>query len=155
MSSMMSVVIAGHLGQDPELKVTSGGVPMCTFSVAVDRPYRNQSGERVTDWIAVRAWRGVAEACKNHLRKGSFAIVNGRMESYVKELVLEGGEVYRSKSWTLVADTVTFGPKSGPSSVIDDDDEPEPEAPPAKPAATTEPATKKPATRQTKAVRSE
>lgn len=127
MASMQQVIIAGHLGHDPEIKITSGGVPMCTFSVAVDRPY----GEHETDWFSVRTWRGVAEACKKCLCKGSFVVVAGRMESYVKDLVLDGGEVRRIKRWTLVADEVTFGPKgSGVSTATACPAEPEPVPPP-------------------------
>ena len=110
---------------------------MVSFSVAVNRPY----GEHDTDWFSVRAWRGVAEACAEHIRKGSFVIVNGRMESYTQEFILDGGEVRRFKSWTLVADAVTFGPKSSPSGTVSVD-EPEP-VPPPQPAATKKPAATK------------
>lgn len=157
-SSMQTVVLAGRLGQDPELKVTSGGVPMCKFSVAVDRPYRSQSGEQVTDWFAVRCWRAVAEAAARFLKKGSFVILQGRFESYTEDLLLDGGEVRRIKTWALVADTVTFGPKTVADPVVAAQDEPEIEPPPPakKPVATKKPAvTKKRATPVRKAVRSE
>jgi single-strand DNA-binding protein len=152
MASTQHVVVAGHLGAQPELKVTSAGVPMCTFSVAVDRPYRDNSGERITDWIRVRAWREVAEAAAQYLRKGSFVVIQGRFESYAQDLTLDGGEIRRVKSWTLVVEDLTFGPKVGTNPVVDAQEEPEPPPPPApasKPAATKQPATR------TKAVRSE
>lgn len=131
MSSMQSVVVAGHLGSDPELKVTSGGVQTCTFSIAVNRPY----GKHDTDWVPVRCWRTEAETAAKYLHKGSFVIVAGRFESYVKELVLDGGEVRRFKFWTLVVESLTFGPKSSPGGTVSVD-EPEPVPPPAKPVAT-------------------
>lgn len=155
MGSMMHVTIAGFLGANPELKVTSGGVPTCTFSIAVDRPYQNQSGERITDWVNVRCWRTVAETAAQYLHKGSFVVLGGRFESYTKELVLDGGEIYHHKAWTLVVESLTFGPKNGmgphliraedrrgePRHSLHDDDEPEPP-----PTSTKKPAvTKKPA----------
>lgn len=137
MGSMMHVTIAGFLGANPELKVTSGGVPTCTFSIAVDRPYRNQSGERITDWVNVRCWRTVAETAAQYLHKGSFVVLGGRFESYTKELVLDGGEIYHHKAWTLVVESLTFGPKTDGENPVHDDDEPEPPPPSTKKPAVT------------------
>src|SRR5947208_2526048 len=62
MASYNRVILIGRLTRDPELRYTSGGLAVCSFSIAVDRRAKNASGERVTDFFRCTAWRQQAEA---------------------------------------------------------------------------------------------
>ncbi len=75
------VVLIGRLTHDPELRYTAGsGVPVATFSIAVDRPFTNQQGEREADFIKIVTWRKQAENCANYLKKGRLCAVSGRLQ---------------------------------------------------------------------------
>ncbi len=75
------VVLIGRLTHDPELRYTAGsGVPVTTFTLAVDRPFTNQQGEREADFIKIVTWRKQAENCANYLKKGSQCAVSGRLQ---------------------------------------------------------------------------
>lgn len=75
------VVLIGRLTRDPELRYTPGnGVAVTTFTLAVDRPFTNQQGERETDFIRIVTWRKLAENCANYLRKGRLVAVAGRLQ---------------------------------------------------------------------------
>lgn len=74
-------VLIGRLAQDPELRYTSGeGVPVATFSIAVERPFSNQNGEKEVDFIRIVAWEKLGENVANYLKKGSMAAVEGRIQ---------------------------------------------------------------------------
>lgn len=99
------VVLIGRLTHDPELRYTAGGgVPVATFSLAVERPFTNQQGEREADFIRIVTWRKLAENCANYLKKGSMAAVAGRLQvrSY------EDNEGIKRKVAEVVADQVRF-----------------------------------------------
>ncbi len=99
------VVLIGRLTHDPELRYTAGsGVPVATFSLAVNRPFTNQQGERDADFIKIVTWRKQAENCANYLKKGSLAAVTGRLQirSY------EDNEGVKRKVAEVVAANVTF-----------------------------------------------
>lgn len=74
------VILIGRLTRDPELRYTASGVPVATFTLAVDRPFTNQQGERETDFINIVAWRRLAETCANNLGKGRLVAVDGRLQ---------------------------------------------------------------------------
>lgn len=74
------IVIIGRLTRDPELKNTPNGTAVATFTLAVDRAYKNQSGEKETDFIPVVVWRQLAETCGRYLSKGKMAAVDGRLQ---------------------------------------------------------------------------
>lgn len=80
---MNLVVVIGRLGADPEMRFTPNGHPVTTFSVAVNRTYRNGDGEkeRQTEWVRVVAWRRLAEICNQYLSKGRLVAVVGRLQS--------------------------------------------------------------------------
>ncbi|MFM1653508.1 single-stranded DNA-binding protein [Brevibacillus sp. B_LB10_24] len=104
------VILIGNLTRDPELRYTPNGVAVTTFTLAINRPYSNQSGEREADFINVVAWRQLADLCANYLRKGRQAAVEGRLQtrSYDNK---EGKKVYVTE---VVAENVQFlGAKSG------------------------------------------
>ena len=74
------VVLIGRLTRDPELRYTPNGIAVVTLTLAVDRRYTNQQGNRETDFIRIVAWRQLAELCANYLKKGRLAGVDGRLQ---------------------------------------------------------------------------
>jgi single-strand DNA-binding protein len=98
------VILIGRLTRDPELRYTPSGVAVTQFTLAVDRNYSNQQGEREADFIPVVTWRQLAETVANYLRKGRLAAVEGRIQvrSYDNN---EGKRVYVTE---VVADNVRF-----------------------------------------------
>ncbi len=76
-----NVILIGRLAQDPELRYTPNeGVAVTTFTIAVDRPFTNQQGEREADFIRIVAWRKQAETVANYLKKGRLCAVEGRLQ---------------------------------------------------------------------------
>lgn len=83
--SLNIAVLIGRLTADPELRYTSNGIANCTFTLAVDRPFTNQQGQREADFIRVSVWRNQAERVAENLRKGSCAAVEGRIQTRAVE----------------------------------------------------------------------
>jgi len=77
------VMIIGLLGRDPEMRFTSSGRPVTSFSVATTRGWTNNEGERQeeTEWFHVVTWGGLAELCKKRLQKGAQVYVEGRLQT--------------------------------------------------------------------------
>ena len=77
------VMIIGNLGRDPEIRYTSGGKPVTTFSVATSRSWITSDGERreATEWFNVVAWGTLAEICNQYLRKASRVYVDGHLQT--------------------------------------------------------------------------
>jgi len=75
------IMLIGNLGRDPDLQVTSDGTPYTRFSLAVNRTYKAQTGEKKeeTEWFQIVAWRQLAENCERYLHKGSKVYVEGRL----------------------------------------------------------------------------
>lgn len=98
------VILIGRLTRDPELRYTPSGVAVTQFTLAVDRTYTNQQGEREADFINIVTWRQLAENCANYLRKGRLAAVEGRIQirNYDNN---EGRKVYVTE---VIADNVRF-----------------------------------------------
>lgn len=98
------VILIGRLTRDPELRYTPAGVAVTQFTLAVDRPFTSQGGEREADFIPVVTWRQLAETCANYLRKGRLAAVEGRIQvrNYENN---EGKRVYVTE---VIADNVRF-----------------------------------------------
>jgi single-strand DNA-binding protein len=78
---MNRVVLVGRLTKDPDLRYTPNGVPVATFTLAVNRAFSNQQGEREADFINCVIWRKPAENVANFLKKGSLAGVDGRIQT--------------------------------------------------------------------------
>lgn len=100
---MNRVELVGRLTKDPELRYTSSNIASVRFTLAVNRPFQNQNGERETDFISCVAWRNQAENMKKYVSKGSLISVEGRIQtgSYDKD----GQRVYTTD---VVADNVQF-----------------------------------------------
>lgn len=99
------IVIMGRLTRDPESRRTGSGVEVANFTVAVDRDFSGPSGEKETDFIDCVAWRKTAEFIGKYFRKGSLAVVSGRLQirSWTDK---DGG---KRRSAEVVADNVYFG----------------------------------------------
>jgi single-strand DNA-binding protein len=109
------VILIGRLTRDPELRYTAAGVALTSFSLAVDRNYVNQQGERGTDFIRITVWRKLAETCANHLNKGRLVAVEGRLQTRSYETP----EGQKRQITDVVADDVRFldWPKEGKGAV--------------------------------------
>lgn len=106
---MNKVILIGRLTRNPELRYTSGDTPVATFSLAVNRPFSNQQGEREADFINIVVWRKQAENVKNYLTQGSQCAVEGRIQTrnyddqngqkrYVTEVVADNVEFLGSRN---------------------------------------------------------
>lgn len=78
---MNKAILMGRLTRDPEMRTTASQVPVCSFTLAVDRRFKNASGERQADFIPIVAWRQQAEFCGKYFRKGSKMIVVGSIQT--------------------------------------------------------------------------
>ena len=78
---MNKVFLIGRLVRDPELRYTSSDIAVATFSLAVNRPFADQDGERGTDFINIVVWRKQAENVKNYLNQGSQVAIDGRLQT--------------------------------------------------------------------------
>ncbi|MFZ7102951.1 MAG: single-stranded DNA-binding protein [Peptococcaceae bacterium] len=98
------VILIGRLTKDPELRYTPSGVAVASFTLAVDRPFSNQQGERDTDFIPIVVWRKQAENCANYISKGRLVAVDGRIQ--VRTYDTPEGQ----RRWVteVVADNVRF-----------------------------------------------
>ena len=75
------VVLVGRITRDPETQTTNTGIPYVRFSLACNRPFKDQNGERQADFINCIAWRNQAEFLKNFVRKGNQLAVEGRIQT--------------------------------------------------------------------------
>lgn len=95
----------GRLTRDPELRRTGNGTAVTSFSLAVDRDFKNQSGEKETDFIDIVAWRNTAEFVSRYFTKGRMAVVEGRLQ--IRDWTDRDGGKRRSAE--VIADNVYFG----------------------------------------------
>ena len=100
-----SVTIMGRLTRDPELRHTQSGNAVTSFSLAVERDFKGQDGEKVTDFIDVVAWRNTAEFVSRYFSKGRMAVVEGRLQ--LRDWTDKEGNKRRSAE--IIADSVYFG----------------------------------------------
>lgn len=100
------ITIMGRLTRDPELRRTGSGVAVTSFTLAVGRDIANkETGERDTDFIDCVAWRGTGEFVGKHFKKGSMAVVSGRLQ--IRGWTDKDGNKRRTAE--VVADNVYFG----------------------------------------------
>jgi len=102
MPSFNKVILIGRLTRDPELRYTAGGLAVTKFAIAVDRRFKNQQGERVTDFFDCTAWRQKAEFVANYVTKGRLVAVEGVIE--FNEAVGQDGQKRRYTN--IVCDNV-------------------------------------------------
>ena len=99
------IILMGRLTRDPELRRTQSGTAVASFTLAVDRDYKPQDGERETDFVDIVAWRGTGEFVSKYFTKGRMAVVEGRLQ--VRDWTDKDGNKRRSTE--VVADNVYFG----------------------------------------------
>ena len=99
------IILMGRLTRDPELRRTGSGTAVTSFSLAVDRDFKSQSGDKETDFIDIVAWRNTAEFVSKYFTKGRMAIVEGRLQ--IRDWTDKDGGKRRSAE--VVADNVYFG----------------------------------------------
>lgn len=103
-----NVVLVGRLTKDPDLKYTGNGTAVATFTLAVNRNFTNQSGEREADFINCVIWRKPAETLANYAKKGVLIGVTGRIQTrsydnqqgqkvYVTEVIADNFQLLESK----------------------------------------------------------
>ena len=99
------IIVMGRMTRDPELRRTGSGTAVVSFSLAVDRDFKSQSGEKETDFIDVVAWRNTAEFVSKYFSKGRMAVVEGRLQ--LRDWTDKDGNKRRTAE--IVADSVYFG----------------------------------------------
>ena len=127
------IIVMGRLTRDPELRRTNSGKAVASFTVAVDRNFKSQSGEKETDFTDVVAWSNTAEFVSKYFTKGRMIVVEGRLQ--LRDWTDKDGGKRRSAE--IVADSVYFGdskrdggdtaqsePQGGFSEIEDDGDLP-------------------------------
>jgi single-strand DNA-binding protein len=102
--SLNKCMIIGNLGRDPEMRYTPSGQAVTQFTVAVNRNYKDQQGERQeeTEWFRVVAWGQQAEFAAEYLRKGAKVYVEGRLQTRQ----WEGQDGQKRYTTELVANTI-------------------------------------------------
>ena len=99
------IILMGRLTRDPELRRTQSGTAVTSFSLAVDRDFKSQNGEKETDFIDIVAGRGTAEFVSKYCTKGRMAVVEGRLQ--IRDWTDRDGGKRRSAE--VIADNVYFG----------------------------------------------
>ena len=99
------ITIMGRLTRDPELRHTQSGTAVAGFTLAVERDFKVDTGDRETDFVDCVAWRSTAEFVSRYLSKGRMAIVDGRLQ--MRDWTDRDGNKRRSAE--VVADHVYFG----------------------------------------------
>ena len=100
------ILLMGRLTRDPELRHTQTGTAVASFTLAVDRDFKDRnSGERATDFIDIVAWRQTGEFVSRYFTKGRMAVVEGRLQ--MRDWTDKDGNKRRSAE--VVADNVYFG----------------------------------------------
>lgn len=104
------VILMGRLTRDPEFKQTTSGVPVCRFSLAINRQFANkQTGERETDFVDCDAWRSTAEFISRYFSKGNMILVEGQLRNNN----YEDANGVKHYSMRVLVDNVSFCESKG------------------------------------------
>ena len=98
------IILMGRLCANPELRRTGSGTAVTSFSLACDRDFKSQSGDKETDFIEVVAWKNTAEFVSKYFSKGRMAVVDGRLQ--IRDWTDKAGN--KRKTAEVVADNVYF-----------------------------------------------
>ena len=134
---MNKVFLIGRLTRDPELRYTGNNTPVASFTLAVNRPYTSQSGEREADFINIVVWRKQAENVKNYLSQGSQVAIDGRIQTrsyddqngqkrYVTEVVADNVEFIGSRNSSNNSNNMNSSASNAGPTPYDFGDAPEP-----------------------------
>lgn len=99
------IILQGRFCKDPELRHTQSGTAVTTFTLAVDRDFKSQSGEKEADFINCVAWKGTAEFVSRFVSKGRMAVVEGRLQP--RKYTDKNGD--NRTAYEVVASSVYFG----------------------------------------------
>ena len=94
----------GRLTRDPEIRQTQSGISVASFTLAIDRKFKNKAGEKECDFINIVAWRGTAEFVGKYCNKGTKLVVQGNVQTRTYD-DKDGKKVYVTE---IVADSVEF-----------------------------------------------
>lgn len=111
--SLNRICLMGRLTRDPELRRTGNGTAVTSFTIAVDRDFKSQDGEKETDFIDIVAWRTTAEFASKYFSKGRMAVVTGRLQ--LRDWTDKEGNKRRTAE--IVADNVYFGDSKKPEGI--------------------------------------
>ena len=98
------ITIMGRFTRDPELRHTNSGTPVASFTLAVDRDFKSENGEKQTDFIDCVAWRATAEFANKYFAKGSMSVVSGRLQ--IRNYTDKDGN--KRKAAEIVAENIYF-----------------------------------------------
>ena len=102
--ALNKIFLQGRLTRDPELRRTGSGTAVTSFSLACDRDFKSQSGDKETDFIEVVAWKNTAEFVSKYFTKGRMAVVEGRLQ--IRDWTDKAGN--KRTTAEVVADNVYF-----------------------------------------------
>lgn len=94
----------GRLTRDPELRTTGSGIAVASFSLAIDRDYKDDDGERPTDFVNITCWRSLASFAQKYLKKGRMVCVTGRLQQQHWQDSNGNNRV----SWSILAERIYF-----------------------------------------------
>jgi len=116
MANFNCVILMGNLTRDPELRYSQQGKAVCSFDLAVNEHYTTQDGGKKESvlFIKVTVWGRTGEACAEHLKKGSLALVEGRLR--MNQWQTKEGQ--KRSSIEVVAQRVQFLPKTDKQAVL-------------------------------------
>ena len=108
-----TLIIAGNVGRDPEMRDTPDGQPVTSFTVATSRQYTGKSGETVkeTCWFRITAWGKTAEVCNQYVKKGSKVLIEGALKpdpATGSPKVYDNSDGSKGSSYEVTAQTVRF-----------------------------------------------
>lgn len=112
---MNKIILLGRMVRDPEVHYTETEKVVCEFTIAVDRPYLNQEGQREADFIQVLIWGKQAETVGNHFKKGNRILVEGRLQIRSYE-AKDGGKRYVTE---VIANNFEFIERKAPADADD------------------------------------
>lgn len=119
---MNRIILMGRLVRDPDVKVTTTQKTVCTFTLAVDRPFTSKNGQREADFIPIQTWNKTAEVCGNSLSKGQRVLVEGRLQ--IRSF--DGNDGKKHYMTEVVADRMEFIEKKGSGSPSVGQEKPKP-----------------------------
>lgn len=101
---MNKITLIGNLCRDPQTNTTQSGATVCTFTIAVNRRFANQDGEKQTDFFRIQAWRQLGDVCARYLAKGRKVAVVGELQARM----YDGKDGEKRMSLDVQADEVEF-----------------------------------------------
>lgn len=123
MASFNKVILIGNMTADPELKATSSGVSVCSFSIAVNRKFKDQNGNNECDFINIVAWRSTADFVAKYFKKGNPILICGQLQTRT----WTDNQNNKRYATEVIADEVSF--VSGKESATEQKNEPSSNAP--------------------------